>query len=77
MRELFYADGKQKLDPNGAWIKGDLRVYEWFCCSKKHKFTNPDLAQSCCKFVQKRGLDNDWIETPIFDLYGKYNAEGL
>ena len=70
MQELFSIDGEQKIDPNGTWVQGACRTYEWFCCSKKHSFANPDLADQCCEIPECRILDRRWAEIPIFDIKG-------
>ena len=71
MQELFSIEGKRQIDPNGLWTKGDFRIYEWFCCSKKHTFVNPEMARNCCRPAEIRILDKGWVEKPIFDMQGE------
>ena len=51
MRQLFTVSGELAIDdPNGKWVKrAGVQVYLHYCCSKKHGYVDPMLADRCCK----------------------------
>ena len=69
MKSLFKENGEPST-PNGKWIEKmpGIRVYEYYCCSKKHTFQDPDEASKCCmkEFTEYRRLDQGWFEKSLF-----------
>ena len=66
MKPLF-EDSKA---PNGQWLQTQVgvKVFEYHCCSKKHRYFDPDVAAKCCAKEKSecRDLGHGWVERPLF-----------